>query len=122
LICERTLSSRLAIYLQEAFKDYNVDCEYNRHINDIKNINGKKIYPDIIIHKRKNDDDNLVWIEVKKEDSDTVQMNEDRERLNFVTSSNEQYKYKLGVFIIFSQNKRDLVIEYYVNGQKLECD
>jgi hypothetical protein len=49
-------------------------------------------------------------------------MNEDRERLNFVTSSNEQYKYKLGVFIIFSQNKRDLVIEYYVNGQKLECD
>ena len=60
IIYERTLSFRLGMYLQKLFNDYNVDCEYNRHIDMIKTLKKDRIYPDIIIHKRKTDNNNLL--------------------------------------------------------------
>ena len=35
-VAERTITARLAIYIQEQFANWNVDCEYNRNINDVK--------------------------------------------------------------------------------------
>ena len=33
---ERSITPRFAIYLEDEFPDYNVDCEYNRECADIK--------------------------------------------------------------------------------------
>ena len=33
---ERSITHRFAIYLEDEFPDYNVDCEYNRECADIK--------------------------------------------------------------------------------------
>lgn len=82
---ERTITHKLAEYFQKYFQDYNVDCEYNRmmkgeeyitkklnlKIEDIKtnDTTQKTVFPDIIIHKRGNNSDNFMVIEVKKEEN-----------------------------------------------------
>ncbi len=83
---ERSISHRVATYLQYVFNGWDVDCEYNRDHNDPKYIqnvrdflnrnNNEKIdiadvdattaYPDIIIHERGTNDSNLLAIEIKK--------------------------------------------------------
>src|SRR5947208_15951666 len=74
---ERTISHRLAIHLQERFKEWDVDCEYNRHLDATKILDlprdgiswddteGKTVFPDIIVHKR-GPGPNLLVIEMKK--------------------------------------------------------
>ncbi len=78
---ERSISHKLASYLQEEFGDeWDVDCEYNRDRHEIKYLkslkgsgepdviddtNAQTVYPDIIVHHRDTDDNALV-IEIKK--------------------------------------------------------
>jgi hypothetical protein len=74
---ERSMTHKLAEYLQKVFPEYNVDCEYNRNgldpkrINEFKkdiqsdDINAVTVYPDIIIHHR-GSTDNFLVIEAKK--------------------------------------------------------
>jgi hypothetical protein len=74
---ERSLSHKLAEYLQSEFEDWNVDCEYNRRGFDPKRLNlgveqvrtddtqGRTVYPDIVVHRR-NSEDSLLVIEIKK--------------------------------------------------------
>jgi hypothetical protein len=75
-INERTLTHKLAELLQLRFKRWHVDCEYNRlgdaqktlppaESTDTSDTQGRTIYPDIIIHKRRTPE-NLLVIEVKK--------------------------------------------------------
>ena len=71
-INERSITHRLGLYLQDAFKDWDVDCEYNRYGDDPKRLplgssNRKdSVYPDIIVHKRGVQESNLLAIEAKK--------------------------------------------------------
>ncbi len=80
---ERSITHRLGLYLQIAFLDWTVDCEYNRVGNDgvpkrlgnlasQENIRwddpgGKTIYPDIVVHRRGSSQkcDNLLSLEIK---------------------------------------------------------
>ena len=81
---ERTLSHKLAEYLQRAFPKYDVDCEYNKmpkedakeYVNKTLDLDvegtesddekGVTVYPDIVVHKRGNNENNYLVIEVKK--------------------------------------------------------
>jgi hypothetical protein len=114
---ERTICARLAMYLQTAFPDYSVDCEYNRNIAEDgfikrlrsydllelleKNVppndtNGVTVYPDIIVHQR-NSTDNLLVIEVKKS---TNKINPDIDRKKLKAYKIE-LGYKFARFIMF---------------------
>lgn len=112
---ERSISHKLAEYLQQEFRDWNVDCEYNRdQHSDIKKISNwkteclkeepksddsdaKTVYPDIIIHHR-NTRNNLLVIEIKKS-SNTDEGKCDIEKLKmFIKDLNYQY----GLFINFN--------------------
>ncbi|MEO1855567.1 hypothetical protein [Chromohalobacter sp.] len=74
---ERSLSFRLAMYLQQAFPDWDVDIEYNRwsgpckrtrHMTTVSHTadtDARTAYPDIIIHHR-GTHENLAAIEVQK--------------------------------------------------------
>lgn len=77
-VTERALSHHLARYLGELVpKCFNVDCEYNRHFDDPKRLNLKRrqakdreirattVFPDIIVHKRDSDTNNLLVLEMK---------------------------------------------------------
>ena len=78
-VTERALSHHLAIYLSEIVPDgYDVDVEYNRHGATPKRLNlpprnaldrelrATTVFPDILVHKRNTDEDNLLVLELKK--------------------------------------------------------
>ncbi len=108
---ERSISHRLAVYLEEHFTDWNVDCEYNRHNANPKrlNIQGRNtrsddieaitVFPDIIIHHR-NTDDNLVVIEMKKSTSSENEEYDIRKLRAFKSELN----YQFAIFIRVKTN------------------
>jgi hypothetical protein len=76
---ERALMARVAVYLAPLFPEYSVDVEYNRHGIEVKRAEipeecatktdraGKAIIiPDLIVHQRDNDNENLLVLEAKK--------------------------------------------------------
>jgi hypothetical protein len=78
---ERTITHKLAEYLEAEFPEWHVDCEYNRNHDrtkrlkslqrrtiSIDNTDGISVFPDIILHRRTTDK-NLLVIEVKKSTS-----------------------------------------------------
>ena len=141
---ERTLSARLMFHLQtlllneiyqENYKEYSVDCEYNRineyKIKTLKRYENfeiddnsdkiRKIFPDIILHKRK-EEDNLIVIEMKKSTSDNIDCKEkDRERLKIMTNLNDpnNFNYTLGVYFeVDTTGNNNHIIEFFINGKK----
>jgi DNA-directed RNA polymerase specialized sigma54-like protein len=126
---ERTISHKLAEYLQEEFPDWDVDCEYNRHMDDIKKVelpkNGaswndteaRTVFPDIIVHKRNTDKSNLLVIEVKKA-SNPGSRQFDKNKLIALTK--EPYRYRFGLFLEFSMNSKNDSLEWYVEGDPLD--
>ncbi len=77
-ISEWSVAHRLAHYLEKYFPDYHVDCEYNRMPGEAsatysqaghvpKRLHGEKqARPDIIIHRREINTDNLLVLELKR--------------------------------------------------------
>ena len=137
---ERTLSARLMFHLQtlllseiyqESYKEYSVDCEYNRRKEIVKILpkeyrelekKDKQIYPDIIFHQR-NNEKNLMIIEMKKTySSDEGGKNENRDRLKFLTSLRKEnkYKYLLGVYFEVNKFPDKCKIEFFVKGKKYD--
>lgn len=122
-VSERALTHKLAEHLQKRFKEYVVDCEYNKIGKDPKRIqllieqmrlSGKcnadcdtcpnnkcVIFPDIIVHRR-GEDDNLMVIEAKTGWSRKKRSN-DLKKLTALIESDE-FKYKLGVALRFFED------------------
>ncbi|HUT71930.1 MAG TPA: hypothetical protein VMW89_14775 [Desulfatiglandales bacterium] len=75
---ECSINHRLACHLQNHFPDWDVDCEYNKNADKIKELDlpkdkvdwndteAKSVFPDVIVHKRGGEGPNLLVIEVKK--------------------------------------------------------
>lgn len=137
---ERTLSARLMFHLQtlllneiyqENYKEYSIDCEYNRRKEIVKILpkeyrelekKDKQIYPDIILHQR-NSEKNLMIIEMKKTySSDEGGKNENRDRLKFLTSLRKEnkYKYLLGVYFEVNKFPDKCKIEFFVKEKKYD--
>lgn len=148
-LSERIISTRLADYLRPLFEGYDVDPEYNGDIdkpNDRKaldiarsrlveikhrpsSINNYKLSPDIIIHQRGTNENNLVVIEVKKDVSPKNDKDFDLIKLEHLTIcySGNHYNYDLGIAIIFGTGKNtgEVTKIFFQNGlpkteQKLE--
>lgn len=129
---ERSISHKLAEYLQQLFPDYHVDCEHNRIgkekieekwvkkvLNlDVSNITsddekGTTVFPDIIVHRR-GEKENLLIIEMKKADRDCKK---DLKKLEAYTSQ-QHLEYGLGCFVRLKKNAYD-PLEWYKNGKKI---
>ena len=114
---ERSIVFRYAHYLQniidcyEEFKDYNLDLEYNRNGNNPKHIpirdNGA--IPDLIIHKRGSNKDNLLIIEFKTY-WDT-EVDDDYKKLSCFVNPRGKYRYTVGLSIIFGRERESVRIE-----------
>jgi len=107
---ERSISHKFAVYLGSLFKEWDVDCEYNRDHYKVKTVDlpventksddtkAKTVFPDIIIHRR-NENDNLLAIEIKKSNNLTPQFKKfDLDKLG-AYQTDLRYKYTL--FIVF---------------------
>jgi len=113
---ERTIAHRLACLLQLEFDEYSVDCEYNRDGHDPKEIaygsgdddeHGSRVYPDIIVHRRGNNDSNLLVIELKKSNNPEAD-DRDFEKLKSYCS---QLHYLHGAFVRFRVRHDDVGID-----------
>lgn len=95
---ERAIGGKLAAYLAILFPEHNVDVEYDRHGLEPKAVDlpadcrgggRKRIIPDIVVHQRGVDDDNLLAVELKKEtnresrDCDRAKLRAFREQLQY---------------------------------------
>lgn len=117
-VSERSLTHHLARYIQEFLpKDLNlnVDVEYNRHLDQIKrldlpprratdrDIQATTVFPDIIVHKRNSDEENLLVIEVKKTNGD---LEYDHKKL---CAFREQLGYQYAAHVILGMNSSGVV-------------
>jgi hypothetical protein len=105
---ERSITHRLAIYLQELLPDWNVDCEYNRNFDDPKRLDvltrdgttmandtdATTVFPDIIVHHRNTNENHLV-IEVKKTTSNRT----DQLDLEKLRGFRQQLRYEHALFL-----------------------
>lgn len=106
---ERACVFRFGIYFsqilkrEKQFKGYNLDCEYNRNYDDPKRRNnGNLMIPDIILHKRGNNDNNIVVIEFKGWWSDVKSQKDDIYKLKELVDPYGKYKYQYGYSIILN--------------------
>lgn len=144
---ERSITHKLAEYLNievkgSLFKDFDVDCEYNRigkgdelatkrlqlkdycrtYPTDVKpeDKDGTTVYPDIIIHQRgerglSTNLANLLIIEVKKSN------NKNSKSRKFDHCKIEQYckqiNYQVGLFIDLGESIDSTNLEWFIGGR-----
>ena len=123
---ERTVTQRLALYLENEFASLNsklrADCEYNRmwaescegEINltkkypklkeqllSIEDTNGVTVFPDIIVHLRESKLANVLVIEAKRNSPQKPMPENDRIKLFEFTRENGSFRYLWGAFLDF---------------------
>lgn len=145
-VAERNLCGRLSIYLTQKLNYYKVDgyfadTEYNRKQGgQVKTIldnemNVVTIQCDLIVHSRGQilGQDNLIAIEMKKFNRPEVEKISDRNRLRAMTKTSYDdiwsfdgtahpehvCGYKIGVYMIFDNSKRECQLEFYQKGQQV---
>jgi len=139
-VSERAITHKLAEYLQDCFPKWNVDCEYNRN-SELREYMKKKLYilkdkrwigldederlaispyPDIVVHHRGNNNENLLIVEVKKRKS-RADHNYDHEKLAAFTGNSKwnKYHYKYGVFILLDTGEKpqEPELTWFVDGK-----
>lgn len=127
-LSERSIVFRYGLYLQDRikntiFEDYNIDCEYNRNIDLEKKYhdnNGKVLgcYPDIIIHKRGTNGDNLLVIEIKTWWNTNTEHDEDK--LRDLTKQTSDYRYEYGLSITLGKDENSVKMKWFQNGVEIE--
>lgn len=102
-IHEQALAHRLAVHLENTgfFGGYSVDCEYNRHGDVIKtDADGNRFRPDIVIHTRGNDENNLIMVESKKFNDSQQEIDTAKQDLG---RRKNEYGYRHGFLVIFPE-------------------
>ena len=150
-VSERAITHKLAEYLQLEFKNFHVDCEYNRNFENgpkapknIKVLNDNlsthirkkepaaehreqfykevSTYPDIIVHKRKTNEKNLLIIEVKK-DTNNSNWAMDEIKLNEFTKPKEcngyGFEFGLHITIFISETWKTPELIWYSEGDRI---
>jgi hypothetical protein len=119
---ERSITHKLAEYLQLEFPDYNVDCEYNRHglaakllPRECSGHAQEFVFPDIVVHVRGNDGSNLLVIEAKPAKRTRVPQCDAAKLVEF-TKPDGKYHYQLGLFIGFDKLREPQFV-WYQGGQ-----
>jgi hypothetical protein len=121
---ERTLTHRLAVYLEKQFPGWEVDCDYNRlgertlrlpkgTIVSTDDDIGKSVYPDIVVHQRAIPN-NLLAIEVRKA-TNHQPPEHDQHKLRGLTDPHLWFAYQVGVFLTLGK-KHVTSSEVYVGG------
>ncbi|MDR0320024.1 MAG: hypothetical protein LBI28_00835 [Treponema sp.] len=112
-VSERGIVFKFGVYLQEIancderLRNYDIDIEYNRKGNDQKKVGAENVCPDLIIHKRGHQEDNLLVIEFKPHWND--ERSEDIKKLCGFIEPPYKYENALSVLIGISEPKLDWV-------------
>jgi hypothetical protein len=122
---ERTLTHRLAVYMEKHYPGWQVDCDYNRlgertlrlphgTIVSTDDTLGKSIFPDIVVHQRAIPN-NLLAVEVRKA-SNHQPIEHDQHKLKAMTDAHVWFAYWIGVLLTLSRKNVEMC-EVYVAGK-----
>ena len=140
---EQAIAHRIAHYFENIcsvynpafYTTYNFDVEYNKNLQEAKEIfapcwqcrNIKcscKAYkephdsrPDFLIHKRGSNEQNCLVVEFKKWDSKPEDIQYDINKLKYFTCPKGEYKYLLGCLVLLKENSYK--IEIFETGKKI---
>lgn len=114
---ERCIVFRFGYYFQNLlsmhceYKEYNLDLEYNRDGEDPKKTpnHEKGIYPDVILHKRGNNKDNLLVMEFKGYWNNQGPRR-DESKIYDLVNPNGKFHYKRGCKVLLKEN--DFLIDF----------
>lgn len=119
-IHERSIVARFVIYFHEQLKNthyshYHLDVEYNRNFSDPKRTPSFSdgTYPDVIVHRRGSNKENLCILEFKTQ----WNQNTDRDitKLKEFTEKRGTYQYGAGFMIVIGNNAPE--IQTVINGE-----
>lgn len=148
-VSERAIAHKLAEYLQTHFPNLNVDCEYNRNtekgqyypkkilalkerrdkepldVRDEEILQEISTYPDIIIHRRNTNAENLLVIEIKKENSKVPHDFDFQKLMAFTENSDSSYSYhyKYGLFILLetgTEKPKKTELIWFTEGKEIK--
>ncbi len=130
-VAERCMVFRIGWYMlnrickADKFNWADIDCEYNRNFDHPKSmykltLDGisekiKDMIPDLLIHKRRENENNLLVIEFKKGTPTATQKANDVEKLLYFTDTSKEYGYDYGLYI--ELHKRSATIQVYQAGK-----
>jgi hypothetical protein len=132
---EQASVARIFYYLQDAilhneeFKELkylNLDSEYNKQGDESKIMGTHKIRPDILVHKRGCNENNLFVLEFKtwsntnkiEKDGETISASEwDKRKLKALTHPDGAYHYQLGAFV--KLGKENSEITFFERGEEI---
>lgn len=107
------------------FNKYSVDCEYNRdEFNEKKykeiiyDKEKHRIIPDLIMHQRGNNSNNILAIEFKTYFNSNQNEENDRLKLQALTDNDSFYRYRIGLHIRLGKTRNKVNIVKYINGKK----
>src|SRR5580700_8425906 len=120
---ERTLTHRLAVYIEKQFSGWEIDCDYNRlgdrtmrlphgSIVSTDDHLGKSVYPDIVVHRRAIPE-NLLAVEVRKA-TNHQPPEHDQHKLRALTDPYLWFAYRVGVYLTLA--KKSVTSDVYVGG------
>ncbi len=132
---ERASVSRIFLYIHKLinedsrfkeFKEYNLDCEYNKNGEHMKTTPrcSRGTSPDLILHKRNSNENNLLVVEFK---SHTGKCKKDR-RYNKIKdfikledfTNDSIYNYSLGVFVRLKHTSVEY--KYFQHGHEISYE
>jgi hypothetical protein len=111
--CERALHFKIAYYMAQSpliRLPLTLDCEYNRHIGNEKRLQlpnrpkSSKAFPDILIHERNTDENNVLVLEIKRPGQS---LSHDGEKLRAFVN---QLHYRHAGHLIVGHNRRGALI------------
>lgn len=121
-VSERGIVFRFGVYFDWLFResisgDYHIDTEYNRDEDEIKRSPRpckpeelQNCYPDFIVHRRGNNDNNLLILEFKTWWNKT--QDDDRKRVRYFIDPTSQYKYQFGATVLLEQQRGKCVVSW----------
>ena len=98
---ERTIASQMARHLRPYFENFDIDVDYNRMGEAPKAVRydekPERVYPDIVVHLRGTNADNMLVIELKK---DTNRETKDRD-IRKLRAYRRELHYRHALFVRF---------------------
>jgi hypothetical protein len=116
---ERSVVFRFGLYFAEilsssSFSGYNLDCEYNRNMGKPKRTNKfpDGVIPDVLLHRRNSNDENILVLEFKGYWNKSDRGNDHKKITEFTSQAEDnQYKYGLGGVVELEQGIYN--VDYY---------
>lgn len=120
MVSERCMVFHIGGYMKNKmntlskFQWADLDCEYNRDMENPKRMYEDIVVPDLLIHRRRSNKNNLLVIEFKKINAFEEDKKRDKKKLIYLTDQEGRFKYNFGLYVELGTH--EVYIDVYQDG------